>query len=81
MQQSQDSSYIIPEISNRLRLLERKNYSLNEKLLIINQNMIEEHRKVLQEIKGLKVDIKEIKGDLIETQTTVKQIIREMNNY
>ena len=77
----QDSSLAIGDTLSRLRLLERRQDSLRQKLLIINQNMLEEYKKLLFEIRSLSTEVNELKTALAATQDSIKAIVRDSESF
>ena len=77
----QDSSLAIGDTLSRLRLLERRQDSLRQKLLIINQNMLEEYKKLLFEIRSLSTEVSELKTSLAGTQDAIKAIVKDSESF
>ncbi|MDD5331217.1 MAG: hypothetical protein PHE43_00125 [Candidatus Nanoarchaeia archaeon] len=77
----QDPSYILSELTSRVRVLESKHSTYGEKLLITNKNMIEEYRKISKEIKNMNEEIVELKQNLTETRELMEKIIKEMGVF
>lgn len=77
----QESSLAVGDAISRLRLLERRQESLREKLLVINNNMVEEYKKLLYEVRSLVADIREIKSNLSTMQENVKLIIKDSESF
>ncbi len=76
-----DSSMVVSDAVSRLRLLERRQDTLREKLLVVNQNMVDEYKKLLFEVRSLVSDIKEIKSNLNSAQESMKFIIRDSDSF
>jgi hypothetical protein len=76
-----DSSIVVSDAISRLRLLERRQETLREKLLIVNQNMVDEYKKLLFEVRSLVSDIKEIKNNLNSAQESMKLIIKDADSF
>ena len=49
-QQQTDLSYVLADLSSRVRILESKYNLIGERLLVVNKNMIEEYKKTLTQI-------------------------------
>lgn len=81
VQATQDMTYVLADINNRVRTLESKYNLFGEHLLVINQNMIEEYKKILREMKAIDADLQKMKVDLIEVKSTVKNMIIEMDVF
>ena len=77
----QDSSSVINEINNRVRLLENKQSLVRDRMLIINQNMIDEYKKLMIEIRTINSDIKEIKSDLFTIKETIHSLVKELDSF
>ena len=76
-----DSSLVISDAISRLRLLERRQETIREKMTIINQNMVEEYKKLLFEVRSLVTDIREIKTNLASLQDNIKIILKEAESF
>ena len=76
-----EASNALADVGGRLRVLERKQYTLSEKVLIINQNMIEEYKKLLTDVKTIKEEIKESKKEVFELQELIKGIAKDMDGF
>lgn len=72
---------LILDMNSRIRILERKQRELKEKVLVINQNMLEEYRTLLSEIKNINQELKSIKDNTLKFQGTFKQIVKEMDSF
>lgn len=76
-----DSSLVISDAISRLRLLERRQETIREKMTIINQNMVGEYKKLLFEVRSLVTDIHEIKINLASLQDNIKIILKEAESF
>lgn len=78
---SQDVTYVIADINNRVRTLESKYSLFGERLLIVNQNMIEEYKKLMKELKAINADIQEMKVEIAEAKSVIKNLITELDLF
>lgn len=76
----QETNYDI-DIVSRLRFLERKQESLREKVLLINNNLVEMYKDTLEDIKYLQKSVQDIKDDIALVKDTVKDIVEEIDNF
>ncbi|MEK6839624.1 MAG: hypothetical protein AABX72_01675 [Nanoarchaeota archaeon] len=81
VQTTQDMTYVLADINNRVRTLEGKYNLFGEHLLVINQNMIEEYKKILKEMKTIDAEMQKMKVDMMEVKSTVKSIVVEMDLF
>ena len=77
----QDLSYILSDLSARVRTLENKYNLFGERLLLINQNMIEEYKKIAKDLKTTEAESREIKTELYNLKEALKDIAREISNF
>ena len=80
-QETSDSSQILAELTNRLRVLESKQNLFSEKLLMVNQNMIEEYKKLNNDIKAMRAETSDIRKDMQNVKTIVKHLSEEAANF
>ncbi len=80
-QETSDSSQILAELTNRLRVLESKQNLFSEKLLMVNQNMIEEYKKFNNDIKAMRAETSDIRKDMQNVKTIVKHLSEEAANF
>jgi len=80
-QETSDSSQILAELTNRLRVLESKQNLFSEKLLMVNQNMIEEYKKFNNDIKAMRAETSDIRKDMQNVKTVVKHLSEEAANF
>lgn len=76
-----EAEYNLPELLGRLRINESRLSNLRERLLVTDTNTISEFKKVSSEMRDINSDIKSIKHDLIKIQETLRDVVREMNNF
>jgi len=81
VQTTQDLTYVLADMNNRVRTLESKYNLFGERVLIINQNMIEEYKKILKEIKAINSDLQKMKLEITEMKSVVKNIVVEMDLF
>ncbi len=81
VQTTQDLTYVLADMNNRVRTLESKYNLFGERVLIINQNMIEEYKKILKEIKAINTDLQKMKLEITEMKSVVKNIVVEMDLF
>jgi len=72
---------IINELSNRIRILESRQTTQNERLLLVNQNLIEQFKKTMTEIKSLNAEFKDIKKDIYNIKNIVKHLSEEASSF
>ena len=77
----QDLSYILSDLSARVRTLENKYNLFGERLLLINQNMIEEYKKIAKDLKSNELELREIKADLFNLKEALKEVAKEISNF
>ena len=80
-QETSDSSQVLAELTNRLRVLESKQSLFNEKLLMVNQNIIEEYKKFNNDIKAIKAEMTDMKKDMQNVKNIVKHLSEEAANF
>ena len=78
---TQDVTYIIADINNRVRSLESKYNLYGERLLVINQNMIEEYKKIIKEIRTINSELRGLKAEIEEVKGVSKNLISELNFF
>jgi len=78
---NQAPSNVLADFNARIRVLEEKLATLREKMLVITQNMVEEYKKLTQEIKTLNDEVREVKELTENLRDTLKEVIREMQNF
>ncbi len=76
-----DPAYILADLNSRIRILENKQNTLTERLLIVNQNMIEEYKKLIKELKILSQDMTQSKGDIDHVHEVIKNIVKDMSVF
>ncbi|MEA3379229.1 MAG: hypothetical protein U9Q69_06390 [Nanoarchaeota archaeon] len=80
-QQYADSTQLVVELTNRVRVLESKNSLLSERMLVINKNMIAEYKKIINDIKSIEGEIDEIKGDMNNIKNILKHLTEEARDF
>jgi chaperonin cofactor prefoldin len=78
---TQDMTYVLADLNNRVRTLESKYNLFGERLLVINQNMIEEYKKLLREMKAINLDMQRIKAESAETRAAIKNVVSELDLF
>ena len=81
VQTTQDVTYILAEVNNRVRTLESKYDLFGERLLVVNQNMIEEYKRILKEMKVMSDELRELKAEITEAKVVVKNIVGELDLF
>lgn len=74
-------TYIINELSSRIRILEGKYSLYGERLLVINKNMIEEYKKLLRQMKVVDEELASLRKDMDVLKENLKEINREMQFF
>ncbi|MFH2028109.1 MAG: hypothetical protein ABIJ08_03150 [Nanoarchaeota archaeon] len=73
-----DYSEDITNLRRRLRILEEKNTSLQNRMETVEQNMISRHKQVLDEVKTIISDINELKKENNELKERMLMLIKEL---
>ena len=81
VQTTQDLTYVLADINNRVRALEGKYNLFGEHLLVINQNMIEEYKKVMREMKAINADVQKMNVEMAEIKSVGKNMVVEMDLF
>ena len=81
VQVTQDLTYVIADINNRVRTMESKYNLIGERLLIVNQNMIEEYKKIIKDMKIITSDLNEMKAEIAEIKSVIKNVVSELGLF
>jgi hypothetical protein len=79
--QQVDYTLILNEMANRLRVLESRQATFSEKLLVINQNMLEEYKKVMKDMKATREEIEGVKDEIGKVKNVVKHFSDEASRF
>jgi hypothetical protein len=66
------------DVSRRVRIMEERYINLRRKTQVTDQNMLLNNRKLSNEIKMVSDDLKEAKRDLVDINTKMKLIVKEL---
>jgi hypothetical protein len=72
---------VINEIASRIRILEGKQSSLSERLLVMNQNMIEEYKKIIKDIKSIEAKRSNLEEDLEKVKNVIRHLSDEASKF
>lgn len=76
-----DPAYVLADLNSRVRILENKQNTLTERLLIVNQNMIQEYKRVMKELSVLSGDMIKCKGDVNHVQEVLRNLVKDMGVF
>jgi hypothetical protein len=76
-----DYTLILNEMANRIRVLEAKQATFAEKLLMVNQNMLDEYKKVMKDIKIARDEVTETKNEIGKVKGVVKHFSDEAAKF
>jgi len=79
--QQMSAEDILNELTSRIRILESKQTTFNERLLLVNQNMIEQFQKTTKDIKSINMELQDLKKDLFNAKHVVKHLSEEASGF
>ena len=65
-------------VSRRVRIMEERYINLRRKTQVTDQNMLLNNRRFANELKAVSDDVKEIKRNVLELNTKLKLIVKEL---